>query len=330
METGRVMSGMRTTNRLHVGNYFGALKNWIELQKNHECFFGAMNWHALTDGYKTPDVFLKYSRDMILDWLAFGIDPEKSVIYIQSEIPELMELNMLFTMITPMGWLERVTTWKDAEVDLKAKDAHNLGRFSYPVLQTADIAIFKGELVPVGQDQIPHIELSREIVRRFNFLYKTKIPEPKVLLTEAPAVPGLDGRKMSKSYDNFIPLIEEPLVIEKLIKPMMTDPARVRRTDPGNPDICPVYGLHKLYSSAEEKAFVDNGCRTAGIGCIDCKMILIKNVNSIVKEPLEKRKELLNNPSQLDGIIANGCERARSESKKTMNEIKEALGWPSI
>ncbi len=323
----RVMSGMRTTNRLHIGNYFGALKNWVELQKDYDCFFGAMNWHALTDGYKTPDIFTKFTKDMIMDWIAFGIDPKKSIVYIQSEIPEVLELQMLFSMITPLGWLDRVTTWKDSIEDLKSKDAYNLGRYSYPVLQTADIAIFKGNKVPVGLDQVPHLELSREIVRRLNHLYKTKIPEPAQLLTENPAIVGTDGRKMSKSYGNIIPLLEEPQVIVDMAKKMVTDPARVRRTDPGNPEVCPVFMTHKLFSPTTEQAEVDRDCRTAAIGCMDCKMKLATNINAFMKKPLEKRKELLNNPGQLDEIIEDGCERARAEAKKTMGEVRSELGW---
>jgi tryptophanyl-tRNA synthetase len=323
----RVMSGMRTTNRLHIGNYFGALKNWVELQKDYECFFGAMNWHSLTDGFKDPSLFHKYNREIIIDWLAFGIDPNRSVIFIQSEIPQLMDLHMLFCMVTPMGWLERVTTWKDAADELKQKDAYNLGRFMYPVLQTADIAIFKGSKVPVGQDQVPHLELSREIVRRFNHLYKAKLPEPEALLTSTPLVPGLDGRKMSKSYGNVLPLLDEPENIIKLLKPMPTDPARVKRTDPGNPEVCPVWGFHKLFSDEKTKGDVDKGCRTAGIGCMDCKMMLAGHINAFMKEPLAKRKELLNNPQQVDEIIGDGNQKAKAEGTKTLTEVRDVLGW---
>jgi tryptophanyl-tRNA synthetase len=326
-KTPRVMSGMRTTDRLHMGNYFGALKNWVELQKTHECFFGAMNWHAMTDGYKTPDIFIKNTRDMIIDFIAMGIDPNKSVLFIQSEVPGLLELNMLLTVLTPLGWLERVTTWKDAEEDMKLKDAHNLGRFAYPVLQTADILIFKGELVPVGKDQVPHLELAREIIRRLNFLYKSKLPEPKALLTETPNVIGLDGRKMSKSYGNVLPLLDEPANIEKICKGMVTDPARVRRTDPGNPEVCPVFSFHKLFTETSERSQIDGDCRTAAIGCMDCKMKLAHNINLFMKEPLQKRKELLNKPAHLDEIIQEGCKRAGSAAKETMSEVKEALGW---
>jgi tryptophanyl-tRNA synthetase len=327
MTKNRVMSGMRTTERLHMGNYFGALKNWITLQETSECFFGAMNWHSMTDGFKTPDIFTKHTRDIIIDWLAMGIDPTKCTIFIQSEVPGLLELNMLLTVITPMGWLDRVTTWKDAEEELKQKDAHNLGRLSYPVLQTADILIFKGEKVPVGKDQVPHLELAREIVRRFNFLYKSKLPEPQALLTETPMLMGLDGRKMSKSYGNVLPLIDEPQNIEKICKSMVTDPARVRRTDPGNPEVCPVFSFHKLFTDQAEKAQIDVDCRSAAIGCMDCKLKLAKNINSFLKEPLEKRKELLNNPSQLDAIIDDGCQKASKVAEATMLEVRSALGW---
>ncbi|MCC6277560.1 MAG: tryptophan--tRNA ligase [Oligoflexia bacterium] len=323
----RVMSGMRTTHQLHVGNYFGALKNWIRLQEDHPCYFGAMNWHALTDGYKSPELFQKYVKDIVVTWLAFGIDPNKSVIFVQSQIPQLLELNMIFTMLTPLPWLDRVTTWKDAVEDMKVKDAYNLGRFSYPVLQTADIAIFKGGKVPVGQDQLPHLELSREIIRRFNHLYGGKLPEPESLLTETPAIPGLDGRKMSKSYGNVLPLLDEPEQIIKVVKGMVTDPARVKRTDPGNPDICPVFGMHKLFSDKKTLDHVNVECRRAGIGCMDCKMLLAGHINKFVEAPLAKQKDLLNNPKGLDEIIGDGCQKARGEAEKTLKEVKGVLGW---
>lgn len=336
---------MRTTNQLHLGNYFGALKNWIELQKDHECFFGAMNWHALTDAYKDPKVFEKFNREYIAEWIAFGIDPKKSVLFVQSKIPELLELNMIFSMITPIPWLERVTTWKDVVEDLKKKDAYNLGRFAYPVLQAADIAIVRGEIVPVGPDQVPHLELVREIIRRLNHLYKTNLPEPQALLTTDKAkaqaqtdptktgssnelvILGTDGRKMSKSYNNFVPLLAEPQEIEKICMKMQTDPARVTRNDPGNPDVCPEFSFHKLFSSPEDQNEVQKNCRGALWGCGDCKKLLAKNINAFMKEPLQKRKELLNKPSQLDEIIEDGCARVRSEGRKTLDEIRNAVGW---
>ncbi len=322
----RVLSGMRTTNQLHIGNYFGALKNWVELQKNYQCFFGAMNWHALTDHYKTPDYFYKFNRVIIAEWIAFGVDPRKSVIFIQSEIPELLELNQIFNLLTPLGWLDRVTTWKDSIEEMKLKDAHNLGRYSYPVLQTADIALFRGNKVPVGQDQVPHLELAREIVRRFNFLYKGKLPEPEAMLTSTPVLPGLDGRKMSKSYNNTMPLLAEPAEVFTITKKMVTDPARVRRDDPGNPDVCPVFSFHKLFSNDQERAEIDRDCRIAAIGCGDCKLKLAANINQFMKEPLEKKKSLLNNPVELDEIIGDGCSRAKAEAAETMKMVKGSMG----
>jgi len=323
----RVMSGMRTTGPLHVGHYFGALKNWLRLQDQYECFFGAMDYHALTDKYKTPEIVRQYNREYIIDWISFGLDPNKVVFFIQSEVPEHIELFTIFSMITPIGWLERVNTWKDAEEELKAKDAHNLGRFAYPVLQAADIAIYRGDLVPVGQDQVPHLELAREIVRRFNHLYKTQLPEPKPLLTDTPAIPGLDGRKMSSSYGNFIPLITDQPALEKIIKPMPTDPARIKRMDPGNPEVCPVFGLHKLFSSEQDRAVVDRGCRTAGIGCIDCKMVLVKNINAFMAQAREVKAELSANPKRVDEIIGDGIQKARRVAQETMKTVRSALGW---
>lgn len=323
----RVMSGMRSSGSLHIGHYFGALKNWLKFQDMYSCFFGAMDYHALTDKYKTPGIPAQFNREYIMDWIAFGIDPNKCVLFIQSEVPGHLELFNFFAMITPMGWLERVNTWKDAEEELKAKDAYNLGRFAYPVLQAADIALYRGTLVPVGQDQVPHLELAREVVRRFNHLYNTQLPEPKAMLTETPAVPGLDGRKMSSSYNNFIPLLIEPEPLTKIIKPMPTDPARVRRTDPGNPDKCPVGDLHKLFSSKQDYDLVDQGCRTAGIGCIDCKMMLVKSINGFMEKPLERKKELLANPKKVDEIIGDGNAKANKEAKATMKIVKDALGW---
>lgn len=323
----RVMSGMRTTHsQLHIGHYFGTLRNWLKLQDQYQCFFGAMDWHAMTSLYKTPQDLKEYNRNIIAEWIAWGLNPEKNVLFIQSMVPEHIELCMVFANLTPMGWLERVTTWKDSIEEMKATDTHNLGRFLYPVLQTADIAVYRGNLVPVGQDQVAHIELSREIVRRFNHLYKAKLPEPKPLLTDTPLIMGDDGRKMSKSYDNFLALTPEADVVKQKFMKMPTDPARVKRTDPGDPDKCPVFEFHKLFSTEEDRAWVRQGCTTAGIGCGDCKLKLFNNFNAFVSEPREKKKELLNNPRRLDSIIADGCQRAREEAQKTMKMVKEAMG----
>ena len=262
----RVMSGTRATGKLHVGHYFGALKNWIELQKSYECFFGVMDWHGMTTAYKRVDEIPQWNRDIFAELLAWGIDPQASTIFIQSQVPEHLELFMIFANLTPMGWLERVPTWKDAEEEAKASDTHNLGRFAYPVLQAADIAMYRAHRVPVGQDQVSHLELTREIIRRFNHLYKGKLPEPQALLTETPLVPGLDGRKMSKSYNNGLDLDEDEKSIQKKVRAMPTDPQRVRREDPGEPTRCNVYHFHKLFSSSEDVKWVEVGCRTAGIG----------------------------------------------------------------
>tara|TARA_B100001248_G_scaffold262724_1_gene261614 strand:- start:4746 stop:5762 length:1017 start_codon:yes stop_codon:yes gene_type:complete len=323
----RVMSGMRTTQSLHIGNYFGALKNWLELQKQYECFFGAMDWHAMTNAYKKPKEIDEYTKDIIADWIAWGLDPEKNVIFIQSMVPEHLELSMIFANLTPMGWLERVTTWKDAKEELQQSDAYNLGRFSYPVLQTADISIYQASLVPVGKDQVAHLEISREIVRRFNRLYKAKLPEPKPLLTETPLITGTDGRKMSKSYGNVLPLTAEPKKIEKLCKKMVTDPQRVTREDPGNPEVCPVYDFHKLYSTNEDLQWVMKGCTTAGIGCGDCKLKLAANINEKMADALAKKKDLLKDSRKLDSIIVEGSRRARTEAQKTLAYVREMMGF---
>lgn len=321
----RVMSGMRSTGPLHFGHYFGVLKNWIELQDQYDCFFGAMDWHAQTSKYRVPEEANIYVRDNIAEWVAWGLDPKRCHIYVQSLVPETLELMTAFAMLTPMGWLERVTTWKDAIEEMKQTDTHNLGRFLYPVLQTADVAIVQGTLVPIGKDQVAHLEISREIVRRFNHLYKAELPEPKPLLTEMSALPGTDGRKMSNSYNNFIPLTEDAKSLEKRIKAMPTDPARVRRTDPGNPYICPVYKFHTIFSTKEDQAWVVEGCTTAGIGCGDCKARLFSNINAFCEKPREKKKELLNDRKQLDSIISEGVSRVRQEAQKTLMIVRKAM-----
>lgn len=320
----RVMSGVRTTHHLHVGNYFGAIKNWIQLQNEYQCYFGVMDLHGLTTAYKLPSDVKTYNRDIFADLLAWGIDPEKNTLFIQSKVPEHIELFMHFANLTPMGWLERVPTWKDAEEEAKASDTHNLGRFSYPVLQAADIAIYLGDLVPVGADQVSHLELTREIIRRFNHLYKAKLPEPKHLLTEVPLLPGLDGRKMSKSYGNTLLLTEDEKSLKKKVNSMVTDSRRALRENPGVPEDCTVYHFHKLYSTEDDLKWVVEGCTTAGIGCGDCKAKLCANIEEKTKIPREKKKELLNNPERLDSIIAAGCEKARTEARKNISIIK---GW---
>lgn len=324
----RVMSGMRVTGRLHIGHYWGALQNWVKLQDEYDCFFGAMDWHGMTTAYKSPKDIAPWTREMIAEFLAWGVDPEKSTIFIQSRIPEHIELFMIFANMTPMGWLERVNTWKDAVEEMKANDTHNLGRFAYPVLQAADIAVYRAQKVPVGADQVSHLEISREIVRRFNHLYKAKLPEMTPMLTEIPLVPGLDGRKMSKSYGNTLFLTEDSEKdLKKKVNMMVTDPSRVRREDVGEPAKCSVYGYHKLYSTAEDLQWVESGCRTAGIGCGDCKGRLASRIEALSAGPREKKKELLNNPERLDSIIAAGCDKAREEAQKTLSIVRSSMKW---
>ncbi len=324
----RVMSGMRVTGRLHIGHYFGALQNWLSLQNEFECFFGAMDWHGMTTAYKTPQEIKAWTREMIAEFIAWGIDPEKCTLFVQSQVPEHLELFMILANLTPMGWLERVNTWKDGIEEMKQNDTYNLGRFAYPVLQAADIMIYRANKVPVGADQVAHLELSREIVRRFNHLYKAKLPEMAPLLTEMPLVTGLDGRKMSKSYGNTLFLTEDDeKSLKKKVNLMVTDPARVRREDVGEPTKCSVYGYHKLYSKSEKLEWVETGCRSAGIGCGDCKNRLSTNLEAVSKEPREKKKELLNNPNQLDSIIAAGNEKARKEAQKTLSIVRSHMKW---
>lgn len=324
----RVISGKRVSGRLHIGHWWGTIRSWVQLQDEYECFFGAMDWHGLTSEYKNPKEVALYTRENIAEYVAWGLDPEKCTIYVQSKVPQTLELNMIFSMLTPMGWLERVPTWKDEQEALKEKDLWNLGRFLYPVLQTADIALFFGARVPIGQDQVAHLEISREIVRRFNHIYKGKLPEPQPLLTDTPLLPGLDGRKMSTSYGNSILMTEDtPKDLQKKVNLMMTDPARARREDPGEPTKCTVYTWHKLYSSAEDLSWVETGCRTAGIGCGDCKARLFENMEKTMAGPRARKKELLNDPARLDSIIEAGSEKARTEARRTLDAVRQYMKW---
>ena len=317
-----IMSGMRPTDRLHIGNYFGALKGWLELQaEGVELYLGSMDWHALTTAYKTTKEVAHWRREMIAEWLAWGIDPERCTLFIQSEVPEHLELYMYFSMLTPMGWLERVPTWKEAEEEAKKTETHNLGRFAYPVLQAADIAVYEGTHVPVGKDQVAHLELCREIIRRFNFIYATKLPEPQPMFTEVPLLTGTDGRKMSKSYGNTFPLTQEPQEVKANVNKMHTD--RVRREDKGNPEACPVFAYHKLFSSVEDQEWAAHGCRTATIGCGECKAKLAENVEAWMARPRQAKKEWLKDPQRLDSIIADGCQRARTKASRTLQKVQK-------
>jgi tryptophanyl-tRNA synthetase len=325
-ERKRILSGMRPTGRLHLGNLHGALDNWVRLQQQYDCFFFVADWHALTTDYATPGQIQEHTWNMVLDWLSVGLDPQQSTLFIQSQVKEHAELYVLLAMMTPLAWLERNPTYKEQQDQLKQKDLSTYGFLGYPVLQAADIIIYKANGVPVGKDQLPHVELTREIARRFNFLYREVFPVPDPLLTEIPLLPGTDGRKMSKSYGNCIYLSDPPQEVQTKIARMMTDPQRVHRNDPGNPEVCPVFAYHQIYSSAEEVAHVAHGCRTAGIGCVDCKNILIQNVLARL-EPVHRRRAALEQDMDLvRTIMREGSEKARAQARTTMREVREAIG----
>ena len=392
----RVLSGMRPTGRMHIGHYHGALRNWIRLQEEHECLFFAADWHALTTHFDEAEAISDTVWEMFVDWLAAGLDPTRATLFIQSRVPEHAELTLLLGMITPVGWLERVPTYKDQQQRLADRDLSNYGFLGYPVMQSADILIYRANMVPVGEDQVSHIELTRELARRFNHIYghepgfeekakaavkklgakKAKrydelrsafqekgdeaalaaarelleetqnlslgdrerlfgwlegarrviLPEPQPLLTATPRVPGLDGQKMSKSTGNAIFLREDPAEVTRKVRTMQTDPARVRRTDPGNPEACPVWPLHQIYSDPATRDWVWKGCTTAGIGCLECKQPVI---DAIVREqaPIHERaQKYLDDPQLVRNIVADGCERARELAEETMADVREAMG----
>jgi len=392
----RVLSGMRPTGALHLGHYHGALKNWVRLQEDKACFFFVADWHALTTHYQSPEVIQANIWDMVIDWLAAGIDPAKSVLFIQSLVPEHAELHLLLSMSTPLGWLERVPTYKDQQEKLADRDLTTYGFLGYPLLQAADILIYRAAWVPVGDDQVPHIELTRELARRFNNLFgsdpdfeakalaairrlgnkrgtiytdlRTRfqqqgdaqaleqaraliegtqslsseererllgyiagtrrqiLTEPQALLTEASRLPGLDGQKMSKSYGNAIAMREDAASVTRKIRTMPTDPARVRRTDPGEPERCPVWQLHQVYSSEAQRDWVQAGCRSAGIGCLECKQQVIDAVIAEQQVFFERAQPYLDDPVRLKAIIADGCDRARAVAQETMREVREVMG----
>jgi tryptophanyl-tRNA synthetase len=325
----RVLSGMRPTGKLHLGNYVGALQNWVGMQDQYECYFCVVDWHALTTDYADTSKIKENSLEVVFDWLAAGLDPEKSVIFMQSHVPGHAELHLLLSMITPLGWLERVPTYKEQRENIKDKDLGTYGFLGYPVLQAADILIYKADVVPVGEDQVAHIELTREIARRFNGFYgsaKPVFPEPQSLLTPAAKLPGTDGRKMSKSYGNTIMMADPEPVVRQKLKTMVTDPARVRRSDPGNPDVCPVGGLHKIFSSKETMAKVNEGCRSAGIGCIECKGWAADSLLRLLSPVQERRRKFEENPKLAWDILEAGSEQARKVSGKTMEDVRASMG----
>jgi tryptophanyl-tRNA synthetase len=359
----RVLSGMRSTGKLHLGNYVGALENWVRMQEQYDCFFFIADWHALTTDYADTSRLKENSVEVLLDWLAAGLDPAKCVMFIQSHVPAHAELHLLLSMITPLGWLERVPTYKEQKENIKEKDLGTYGFLGYPVLQSADILIYKADFVPVGEDQVAHVELTREIARRFNAFYtyaqpmvtdtthltqgqreflissgteitpdtdyifpRIVFPEPAALLTPAPRLPGTDGRKMSKSYDNAVLLTDPESVVRQKLKTMVTDPARVRRTDPGNPDVCPVGDLHKIFSTQETIAKVYEGCRSAGIGCIECKSWVADALVKILNPMQERRKKYEDNPRLAWDILEAGSARARDVAGATMDEVRKSMG----
>ncbi len=392
----RVLSGMRPTGRLHLGHYHGVLKNWVKLQQEYESFFFVADWHALTTHYEEPTIIEENVWDMVVDWLAAGIDPGRATLFIQSRVVEHAELALLLSMITPLGWLERVPSFKDQQEKLKERELATHGFLGYPLLQGADILIYRASYVPVGEDQVPHVELTREIARRFNYIYGREpdfearaeaaikkmgkkaaklyrtlrkgwteqgdeealtrarallegqqnitlgdrerlfgflegggriiLPEPEALLTEAAKMPGLDGQKMSKSYGNTIAMRDDPARVEKVIKGMPTDPARVRRTDPGDPAKCPVWELHLVYASEETRQWVVEGCKSAGIGCLDCKGPLIDELLKEQRELHNRAQPYLEDTTLVRNIIADGCERAGEAAEETMEEVRRAVG----
>lgn len=321
----RILSGMRPTGPLHLGNLHGALSNWIELQEQYDCFFFIADWHALTSDYENTSSIAANVRNMMIDWLSVGLSPEKCTLFVQSHIKEHAELFLILSMITPVPWLERNPTYKDQIVQLSNKDLSTFGFLGYPVLQAADIIIYKAFGVPVGVDQVPHVEITREIARRFNYLYGKVFPEPEAILTKTPKILGLDRRKMSKSYDNAIYLFEKSDDISSKVSRMITDPQRARKNDPGNPEVCNVFEFHKLYSDKTTVDTVNKECRTAGIGCVECKKMMAKNLIRALEPIRGKREYYEGKPELLDEIFAAGSNKARKIAQKTMEEVKSVV-----
>ena len=321
----RILSGMRPTGKLHLGNLVGALQNWVKLQDEYESFHFVADWHMLTTDYADPSGVRENTWEIVADWLAAGLDPKKATFFVQSRLPEHAELHLLFSMITPLGWLERVPTYKEQLENITDRDIHTYGFLGYPLLQAADILMYKADAVPVGEDQVPHVELTREVARRFNQFYGNVFPEPKALLTPSPRLPGTDGRKMSKSYNNAIFLTDPAELVSKKLATIVTDPARKRRTDPGNPDICPVFDLHKIFSENETIDLVNRECRTAEIGCLDCKKLLAGHINNVLAPMQERRQPYEKNPQRVWDVLDEGTDRARKVAQATMAEVRAAV-----
>lgn len=326
MTKGRIFSGMQPSGRFHLGNYLGALENWVKLQNEYECFFSIVDLHALTSAFENTSKIPENIHNMALDWLSAGLDPEKNVIFVQSKVKEHAELHLLLSMMTPLSWLERVPTYKDKLQQLgeQGKDINTYGFLGYPELMTADIILYKAEYVPVGEDQIPHLELSREIVRRFNNLYQPVFPEPQAQLSKSSLLPGIDGRKMSKSYGNEIPFAASPEELRERVRLIVTDPNRIKKTDVGNPDVCVAYKFHKIFNK-ENVNEICKSCKQAEIGCVECKKRLAEKMVDVMTDMHIRRAEYEANPARVKEILAYGAERAGKVAAKTMEEVREAM-----
>ncbi len=321
----RVLSGMRPSGKLHLGHYIGVLVNWKKLQEEYDCFFFAADWHALTTEYDRTEIIRESVDDMVIDWMAAGIDPAKATLFVQSHVPDHAELHLLLSMITPLPWLERNPNYKEQLREQATRDLHTYGFLGYPVLMASDIIMYDASVVPVGVDQVPHLELTREIARRFNFLYREAFVIPEAYLTETPKLMGMDNRKMSKTYGNAILLSDTADEVWTKVKPMVTDPARVRRSDPGNPEICNVFSYHKIFSDDETIRKVDHGCRTAGIGCIECKKWMFERMDTVLKPIREERRRLVDSGVSVREILEAGTAHARTVSAAKMKEVRDAV-----
>lgn len=320
-----MLSGMRPSGYLHLGNYLGALQNWVKLQDEYRCYFFIADWHALTTEYEHSSRIKENIREMVLDWLSAGLDPDRAVIFRQSDVKEHAELHLLFSMFTPISWLERCPTFKEALRQIEGRELHTHGFLGYPLLQAADILIYKADAVPVGEDQAPHVEFTREVARRFNHLYRPIFPEPATRLNHYPLIPGIDGRKMSKSYDNYIRLTEEPGEISRKVGMMLTDPGRARRNDPGNPEICPVYTFHRAFNGDYIERVAED-CRSARMGCVECKERLARKLISFLEPIYRKRLELEGWPAYLEKVLEHGARMARRVAGATIEEVRGAMG----
>lgn len=323
----RVLSGMRPTGRLHIGHWVGALINWVRLQKEYDVYHMVADWHAMTSQYEDTSNIAQNTREMVIDWISCGLDPQHSTIFVQSQIKEHAELALLLGMFTPVPWLLRTPSYKEAVVEGKNQSLETVGFLGYPVLQAADILLYKASFVPVGDDQVPHLEMARELVRRFNFYYGPVLIEPQPILSQTPRLPGMDGRKMSKSYDNCIYLSDSEKNVQKKVSMMITDPARVKRTDVGHPEVCSVCAYHSVFNP-EEAEQLHEGCRTASIGCTDCKKRLAEKINELLEPMREKRAKLEQKPKEIDDIIKEGNKKARAFAQETMKEVRKALNLP--